>query len=48
MADVLARVRALIDSPDWVDGNITSGPKAALAKRNRQLPETDPLANHRA
>lgn len=24
---------------DWVDGNVTSGPGAALAKRNRQLPE---------
>jgi PKHD-type hydroxylase len=35
----VARVRALIDPADWVDGNVTSGPQAALAKRNRQLPE---------
>ena len=35
----VARVRALIDAAEWVDGNVTSGPQAALAKRNRQLPE---------
>jgi PKHD-type hydroxylase len=28
-----------IASADWVDGNVTSGAGAALAKRNRQLPE---------
>ncbi|MFS0736668.1 Fe2+-dependent dioxygenase [Sphingomonas sp. 1P06PA] len=38
-ADQLAEVRRLIDAADWVDGNVTSGPQAALAKRNRQLPE---------
>jgi PKHD-type hydroxylase len=38
-ADGVARVRALIDAAEWVDGNVTSGPQAALAKRNRQLPE---------
>lgn len=27
---------------DWVDGNATSGDGAALAKRNRQLPEGSP------
>jgi PKHD-type hydroxylase len=32
-------VRRLIDAADWVDGNVTSGQQAALAKRNRQLPE---------
>jgi PKHD-type hydroxylase len=35
----VARVHAIIDATDWVDGNETSGPQAALAKRNRQLPE---------
>ena len=28
-----------IAAADWVDGNVTSGEGAALAKRNRQLPE---------
>ncbi len=37
--DALARVRALMDGGDWQDGNATSGPQAALAKRNRQLAE---------
>ena len=35
----VARVRALIDGADWIDGNATSGPQSALAKRNEQLPE---------
>ena len=35
----LARVRALTDAGGWIDGNATSGPQSALAKRNRQLPE---------
>ena len=35
----MARVRAVIDAGEWADGNATSGPQAALAKRNRQLPE---------
>jgi len=38
-AAALARVRAVVDAGDWQDGNATSGPQAALAKRNRQLPE---------
>lgn len=38
-AAALDRVRALMASGDWTDGNATSGPQAALAKRNRQLPE---------
>lgn len=29
-----------IAAADWVDGNVTSGAGAALAKRNRQLPES--------
>jgi PKHD-type hydroxylase len=40
----LARVRALMETGPWADGNITSGPQAALAKRNEQLPETSPQA----
>jgi PKHD-type hydroxylase len=35
----VARVRELIDAGEWVDGNVTSGPQAALAKRNEQLAE---------
>lgn len=38
-AEEVARVRAIIDAAEWVDGNATSGPQAALAKRNEQLPE---------
>lgn len=40
----VARVRALIDSAPWQDGNATSGPQSALAKRNRQLPEESAAA----
>ena len=35
----VARLRDIIDAGEWVDGNVTSGPQAALAKRNRQLAE---------
>ena len=38
-SEEVARVRAIIDAGDWRDGNATSGPQSALAKRNRQLPE---------
>lgn len=38
-AEGVARVRGVIDAAEWVDGNVTSGPQAALAKRNLQLPE---------
>jgi PKHD-type hydroxylase len=37
--DGVARLRAVIDAGEWVDGNVTSGPQAALAKRNEQLGE---------
>jgi len=40
----LAEVRRLIDSAEWIDGNATSGAQAALAKRNRQLPEDSAAA----
>jgi PKHD-type hydroxylase len=44
LPEVLSPNKALalesaISSADWVDGNETSGAGAALAKRNRQLPE---------
>jgi PKHD-type hydroxylase len=37
--DALARVRAIVDAAEWVDGNATSGHQSALAKRNRQIGE---------
>lgn len=40
----VAAIRALIDAAEWVDGNVTSGPQSALAKRNLQLPEEAPAA----
>ena len=40
----VGRVRALIESAQWVDGNVTSGHQSALAKRNMQLPEEAPKA----
>jgi len=42
--DDITRVRGLIDAGEWVDGNVTSGPQSALAKRNMQLAETAPQA----
>jgi len=36
--DGVAKLRAILDAAPWVDGNETSGPQAALAKRNEQLP----------
>jgi PKHD-type hydroxylase len=38
-AAALARVRAIVDAGEWVDGNATSGHQSALAKRNEQLAE---------
>lgn len=43
-SEAVARVRALIDAGDWIDGNATSGHQSALAKRNRQLAEDSPAA----
>lgn len=40
----VARLRGVIDAAEWVDGNATSGPQSALAKRNAQLPEGSPAA----
>jgi PKHD-type hydroxylase len=38
------RVRTIVDGGEWVDGNVTSGPQAALAKNNMQLPEESEAA----
>lgn len=38
----VARLRGMIDGGEWLDGNVTSGPQAALAKRNLQLAEMSP------
>lgn len=43
-AEQVAEVRRLILAADWVDGNVTSGAQAAVAKRNRQLPEDSAAA----
>lgn len=43
-ADGVRALRAIIDAGDWVDGNVTSGPQSALAKRNSQLPEESAAA----
>jgi PKHD-type hydroxylase len=40
----VADVRRVVDAADWIDGNATSGAQAALAKRNRQLPEDSAAA----
>lgn len=46
--DEVTRVRALIDAGEWIDGNVTSGPQAALAKRNMQLAEESPVRKQAA
>jgi len=43
-ADQVAEIRRIVDAADWIDGNATSGPQAALAKHNEQLPEDDETA----
>lgn len=40
----VARVRSIVDAGEWADGNATSGPQSALAKRNEQLPEESAAA----
>jgi PKHD-type hydroxylase len=35
----VAECRAIMDAAPWVDGNMTSGFQAALAKNNQQLPQ---------
>lgn len=43
-AEGVARVRAIVDGGDWIDGNATSGHQSALAKKNEQLAEDSPAA----
>jgi len=43
-AAAVARVRGIIDTAEWVDGNVTSGHQSALAKQNEQLPEAGAAA----
>ena len=43
-ASGVARVREIVDGGEWVDGNVTSGPQAALAKKNEQLVEASAAA----
>ena len=38
--DQVQELRARLDAAEWIDGNATSGHQSALAKRNRQLPES--------
>ncbi|QIL73777.1 Fe2+-dependent dioxygenase (plasmid) [Diaphorobacter sp. HDW4B] len=40
----VAQMRAAIDAAEWVDGRTTAGVQGAHVKRNRQLPETSPVA----
>lgn len=42
--DEVAEIRRRLDATNWVDGRETVGPQGALVKRNRQLPETSPVA----
>ena len=42
--EAVARVRAIVDAAEWIDGNATSGHQSALAKNNRQLPEDSEAA----
>lgn len=35
----VAECRAILDAGPWVDGNVTSGFQAAMAKNNEQLPQ---------
>ena len=43
-AEQVRQVRAVIDSAEWIDGNVTSGRQAALAKHNEQLPDDSAAA----
>jgi PKHD-type hydroxylase len=43
-ADQLALCRQLLQGARWLDGRVTAGSQAALAKNNLQLDEKDPIA----
>jgi len=40
----VSAMRAAIEAAEWIDGRATGGSQGALVKRNRQLPENDPVA----
>lgn len=40
----VAAMRAAIDAAEWVDGRATVGSQGAQVKRNRQLPDSSPVA----
>ena len=40
----VADFRARLAEADWADGNATAGEQSRLVKKNRQLPETSPVA----
>lgn len=40
----VAAMKAALLVADWVDGKVTAGHQSALAKHNRQLPESSPVA----
>jgi PKHD-type hydroxylase len=40
----VAAMKAALLEADWVDGKVTAGHQSALAKHNRQLPESSPVA----
>jgi PKHD-type hydroxylase len=42
--DQVSSIRCAIDAADWIDGRATVGSQGAQVKRNRQLPETSPVA----
>lgn len=42
----VAECRAILDAGPWVDGNVTSGFQAAMAKNNEQLPQDSAEARH--
>lgn len=43
-ADQLTALRAMIDAAEWIDGAVTSGLQARMAKNNLQLPEDSEAA----
>lgn len=42
--DEVRHLRQELDASAWVDGNVTSGFQAAIAKKNRQLPSDAPAS----
>lgn len=43
-AEQVAEFRRKLDAASWADGRVTAGYQSARAKKNLQLPESDPLA----